>query len=67
MVAIMSGRAGAKKTHDSGELLSSADAFYKRCVCFYILCTSIHQHIEPTVVCVEFVTWIVVLLLMPKD
>ena len=28
--------------------------------------TSIHQHIEPTVVCAEFVTWIVVLLFMPK-
>ena len=34
---------------------------------FYVLCTSIHQHIEPTVVCTEFVTWIVVLLFMPKD
>ena len=34
--------------------------------CFYVLCTRIHQHIEPTVVCAEFVTWIVVLLFMPK-
>ena len=33
MVAKMNKRAGAKKTYDSGELLSSADAPYKRCVC----------------------------------
>ena len=39
MVAKMNGRAGTKKTkknkktYDSGELLSSADAPYKRCVC----------------------------------
>ena len=38
----------------------------ERGVCFYVLCTSIHQHIRPTVVCAEFVTWIVVLLYMPK-
>ena len=35
-------------------------------VCFYVMCTSIHQHLEPTVVRAEFVTWIVVLLFMPK-
>ena len=36
MVAEMNGRAGAEKketTYDSGELLSTADAPYKRCVC----------------------------------
>ena len=38
----------------------------ERGVCFYVLCTSIHQHIEPTVVYAEFVTWTVVLLFMPK-
>ena len=38
----------------------------ERDVCFYVLCTSMHQHIEPTVLCAEFATWIVVLLFMPK-
>ena len=38
----------------------------QRRVCFYVLCISIHQPIEPTVVCTEFVTWLVVLLFMPK-
>ena len=33
VVAKMNGRAGAKKTYDSGELLGPADAPYKRCVC----------------------------------
>ena len=33
MVAKMNERAGAKKTYGSDELLSSADAPYKRCVC----------------------------------
>ena len=33
MVAKMNGQAGAKKKYDSGELLSSADAPYKRCLC----------------------------------
>ena len=32
-VAKMNVWASAKKTYDSGELLSSADAVYKRCVC----------------------------------
>ena len=35
-------------------------------VILYVLYTSIHQHIVPTVVCAEFVTWIVVLLCMPS-
>ena len=38
----------------------------ERGVCFYVLCTSIHQHIEPAVVCAAFVTWTGVLLFMPK-
>ena len=29
-------------------------------------CAPVHQHIEPKVVCAEFVTWIVVLFFMPK-
>ena len=33
---------------------------------FHRLCTSIHQHIEPTVVCAELVTYIAVLLFIPK-
>ena len=33
---------------------------------FHVLCTSIHQQIEPTVVCAAFVTWMGVLLFMPK-
>ena len=38
----------------------------ERGVCFYVLCTSIHQHIEPTALCAEFVTWIAVLRLCLK-
>ena len=38
---------------------------WARCM-FYVLCTSIHQHIETTVVCAAFVTWMDVLLFMPK-
>ena len=48
----------AKHVHSYGAL--------ERCVCFYVLCASIHQHIEPTVVCSEFLTRIVVLLFMHK-
>ena len=39
----------------------------ERGVCVYVLSTSIHQHIEPTVVCAAFVTWMGMLLFMPKD
>ena len=38
----------------------------ERGVSSYVLCTSKHQHMEPTVVCAEFVTLIVVLRFMPK-
>ena len=38
---------------------------WARCT-FYVLCTSIHQHIETTVVCAAFVTWMGVLLFMSK-
>ena len=47
----------AKHVHSYGARLSE--------VCFYVLCTSIHQHIEHTVVCVELMTWIDVLLFLP--
>ena len=40
----------------------------ERGVSFYVLCTSIYQHIyiEPIVVCAAFVTLMGVLLFMPK-
>ena len=50
----------AKHVHSYMARLSEVYVF------MYCAPVYIHQHIDPTIVCAEFVTWVVVLLFMPK-